>query len=164
MLQVFFPVGYRNFCHYFIQSTNIYTKKMHFQPRPPSKYFLLHFEAIISPNLKTLPIFMKIVQLPKCTDFIPPPFFYKNYLLLQREGFKKKLVVNSTKQGGRGSAPDFPLRKKKQKNMGLKHWILPQDHFKTHLFFSIFGWGDPSQLGSWSEGCVKALKLSRESI
>ena len=49
-------------------------------------------------------------------------------------------------------------------NMGLKHWILPKDNFKTHLFFSIFGWGDPSQLGSWSEGCVKPLKLSREAI
>ena len=48
--------------------------------------------------------------------------------------------------------------------MGLKHRILPKDHFKTHLFFSIFGWGDPSQLGSWSEGCVKPLKLSREAI
>ena len=22
--------------------------------------------------------------------------------------------------------------------MGLKHWIMPKDHFKTHLFFSIF--------------------------
>ena len=39
-----------------------------------------------------------------------------------------------------------------------------KDHFKTHLFFSIFGWGDPSQLGSWSEGCVKPLKFSREAI
>ena len=48
--------------------------------------------------------------------------------------------------------------------MSLKHWIVPKDHFKTHLFFSIFGWGDPSQLGSWSEGCVKPLKLSREAI
>ena len=48
--------------------------------------------------------------------------------------------------------------------MGLKHWMLPKDHFKTHLFFSIFGWGDPSKLGSWSEGCVKPLKLSREAI
>ena len=51
-----------------------------------------------------------------------------------------------------------------EKNMSLKHWIVPKDHFKTHLFFSIFGWGDPSQLGSWSEGCVKPLKLSREAI
>ena len=51
-----------------------------------------------------------------------------------------------------------------EKNMSLKHWILSKDHFKTHLCFSIFGWGDPSQLGSWSEGCVKPLKLSREAI
>ena len=49
-------------------------------------------------------------------------------------------------------------------NMSLKHWIVPKDHFKTHLFLTIFGWGDPSQLGSWSEGCVKPLKLSREAI
>ena len=48
--------------------------------------------------------------------------------------------------------------------MGLKHWMLPLDQFKTHLFLLIFGWGDPSQLGSWSEGCVKPLKLSREAI
>ena len=48
--------------------------------------------------------------------------------------------------------------------MGLKHWIGSNDDFKTHLSVSIFGWGDPSQLGSWSEGCVKPLKLSRKAI
>ena len=58
----------------------------------------------------------------------------------------------------------FSIKKKQKKNMVLKHWTLPKDHFNTHLFFSIFGWGDPSQLGSWSEGCVKPLKLSREAI
>ena len=63
---------------------------------------------------------------------------------------------------GGPSGSKFSLRTKKK--MGLKHWILPKDHFKTHLFFSIFGWGDPSQLGSWSEGCVKPFKLSREAI
>ena len=42
-----------------------------------------------------------------------------------------------------------------KKNMGLKHRILPNNRFKTHLFFSIFGWGDPFQLGSWSEGWTK---------
>ena len=47
--------------------------------------------------------------------------------------------------------------------MGLKHWILPKDHFKTQLFVSIFGWGDPLQLGSWSEGWLKLLKLSKEA-
>ena len=45
--------------------------------------------------------------------------------------------------------------------MVLKHWILPTDHLKTLFFSSIFGWGDLSQLGSWSEGYVKALKLCR---
>ena len=46
--------------------------------------------------------------------------------------------------GGEGvsARPDFPLRKKEQKkNMGLKHWILPMDHFKTHSFFFQFFWG-----------------------
>ena len=35
-----------------------------------------------------------------------------------------------------GSAPDFPLNKKKQnkKHMALKHWILPIDHFKRIHF------------------------------
>ena len=56
------------------------------------------------------------------------------------------------------------LGKKKKKYMGLNHWILPKAHFKAHLFFSIFGWGDPSQPGSWSEGRVKPLRLSREAI
>ena len=28
-----------------------------------------------------------------------------------------------------------------KKNMGLKHWILPKEHFKTHLYFPIFGKG-----------------------
>ena len=51
---------------------------------------------------------------------------------------KKKLVENSTKQGG-GSVPNFPLRKKKE--YGFKTLDFPKDHFKTHLFFSIFGWG-----------------------
>ena len=49
---------------------------------------------------------------------------------------------------GHFSLTDFPLRKDKQtKNLVLKHWILPIDHF-----------------GSWSEGCVKPLKLCREAI
>ena len=32
---------------------------------------------------------------------------------------------------------DFPLRKKIN-NMGLKHWILPKNHFKTLIFFFNF--------------------------
>ena len=58
-----------------------------------------------------------------------------------REGFKKKKKKGKIplSEGG-GAAPDFPLRKKKQKNMGFKHWILPNNQFKTHLFFfSILG-------------------------
>ena len=53
---------------------------------------------------------------------------------------KKKLVENSTKRG-EGAGPDFPQRKKTKKNMGLKHWMLPQDHFMTHLFFQFLGGG-----------------------
>ena len=45
--------------------------------------------------------------------------------------------------------------------MVLKHWILPIDHLKTHLFFSSFGWWDPSKLRSWYEG-VSNLKSSVE--
>ena len=48
--------------------------------------------------------------------------------------------------------------------MGLKHWILPKDHFMTHFFFFNFWVGDSSQLGSWSEGNVKPLRLSSEAI
>ena len=52
-----------------------------------------------------------------------------------------------------------------QKNMGLKHWIFPKNHFKTHLFLSIFGWGTPLSMdpGPFG-GCLKPLKLSREAI
>ena len=32
----------------------------------------------------------------------------------------------------------FSTKKTNKKNMGLKQWILPKDHFKTHLIFSIF--------------------------
>ena len=59
---------------------------------------------------------------------------------VQKERVQKKIVEFSTKVSGWGQQwIDFPL-----------------------IFF--FGWGDPSQLGSWSEGCVKPLKLSREAI
>merc|ERR1712208_11605 len=57
--------------------------------------------------------------------------------------------------GGGPATGDFPLRKEKN-IMGLKHWILPNNQFKTHLFFFQFlGGGDPSQLGSWPEGWLK---------
>ena len=31
----------------------------------------------------------------------------------------------------------FSTKKKNTKNMGLKYWILPNNHFKTHLFFQF---------------------------
>ena len=71
-------------------------------------------------------------------------------------------MENSNKVGGWGRhRPNFPIFFFEKKH---KHLILSKKHFKTNLFFSIFGWGDPSQLGSWSEGCAKSLKLSREAI
>ena len=42
----------------------------------------------------------------------------------------------------------FSPKKKNLRSMVLKHWILHNNHFKTHLFFKIFGWGDPFQLRS----------------
>ena len=81
------------------------------------------------------------------------------------QGFQKKWNLPPGGVGGGCQRQVFSTKKEKKKNnMGLKHWILPKDHFRTHLYFSFFGWGDPSQLGSWSYGCVKPLKLSREAI
>ena len=45
-----------------------------------------------------------------------------------------KIVEFSIK--GEVSDGIFPLIKKQ--NMGLKHWILPNNQFKTHLFFFNF--------------------------
>ena len=68
-----------------------------------------------------------------------------------REGIKKKNSGIFHLGGWVGSAVDrFSVNSYFffEKNMSLKHWIVPKDHFKTHLFFSIFGWGDPSPLES----------------
>ena len=50
--------------------------------------------------------------------------------------------------------------------MALKHWILPNNHFKTHFIISILGWGagDPPQLGSWAEGKGFAQTLSKPQL
>ena len=69
-----------------------------------------------------------------------------------REGFKKKKKSGKVHEGGGGAAPDFPLKKQTKKNMGLKHWILHKDPYKTHLFFSIFGWGTLLSLDLGSKG------------
>ena len=83
----------------------------------------------------------------------------KSVLIINKGRVQKKIVEFSNKGGGSTTA-DFPLRKKN--NMGLKHWIFPKNHFKTHLFFFQFlGGGDPFQLRSWSEGWLK-LKSSLE--
>ena len=66
-------------------------------------------------------------------------------------------------RGGGSATGDFPLRKKK-KNMVLKHWILPNNHFKTHLFFSIFGWGGPFSAWILVRRVAQTSKLSGEAI
>ena len=50
--------------------------------------------------------------------------------------------------------------------MGLKQWILPNNHFKTHFIISILVWGagDPPQLGSWAEGKGFAQTLSKPQL
>ena len=56
---------------------------------------------------------------------------------------------------------DFPLRKK---NMGLKHWILPNNQFKTHLFFFNFWVGGTLfslDLGPKGDSNFKPLWRSR---
>ena len=62
------------------------------------------------------------------------------------KGSNKKLVEFLTKVGGWGLKwTDFPLIIFFfwKKNMSLKHWIVPKDHFKTHLFFFQFLGGGP---------------------
>ena len=80
------------------------------------------------------------------------------YFLQLKEGFKNKIVECYTKVWGGGSAPDFSLRKKNK----IKN-ILPIDHFETLIFLN-FWVGNPSQLGSWSKGCVTHIKICREAI
>ena len=54
---------------------------------------------------------------------------------------EKKIVENSTK-GGEGRVSDGRFSTKKNNNMGLNHWILHNNQFKTHLFFfQILGGG-----------------------
>ena len=48
-----------------------------------------------------------------------------------------------------------------KKNISLKHLKLPKNHFKTNLFFSIFGGGDPPPVRSWSDGRLE-LQTSLE--
>ena len=60
-----------------------------------------------------------------------------------REGLKKKEIVEfSNKRWGDVSAWFSTKKKQNKKNMILKHWILPKDHFKTHLFFFQFFGGE----------------------
>ena len=50
-----------------------------------------------------------------------------------------------------------------KKNISLKHLKLPKNHFKTNLFFSIFGGGDPPLVRSWSDGRLE-LQTSLEKL
>ena len=79
-----------------------------------------------------------------------------------REGLKK--IVEFSTKGGGVSDRQFSTKKKKQKNMGLKHWILPNNQFKTHLFFSIFGWGGPFSAWISVRRVAQTSNLSGEAI
>ena len=48
--------------------------------------------------------------------------------------------------------------------MGLKHWTLPHIQFKTHLFFSIFGWGGPFSAWILVRRVAQTSNLSGEAI
>ena len=75
-----------------------------------------------------------------------------------REGLKKR---------GEGSATgDFPLRKKKKKKKhGHKtHWILPNNQFKTNLFFLVFWVGGPFSAWILVGRVAQTSKLSGEAI
>ena len=48
-----------------------------------------------------------------------------------------------------------------KKKINLKHLKLPKNHFKTNLFFSIFGGVDPHPVRSWSDGRLE-LQTSLE--
>ena len=83
--------------------------------------------------------------------------------MLLREGFKrkrKKLVESSTKRGGGGAlSARFSTQKKKRKKIWAQNSGFCLRIILRHTyFFSIFGWGDPSQLGSWSEGHIKGVQ------
>ena len=73
-----------------------------------------------------------------------PTFVYATYVLV-REGLKKKWV------GGVSSGPIFRFFLFLFKHQ-LKTLKLPKNPFKTNLFFSIFGGGDPPSVRSWSDG------------
>ena len=68
---------------------------------------------------------------------------------------KSKRLREGLKKGGWvGLAPDqffvnFSSSFFFEKNISLRHLILPKNHFKTNLFFSIFGGGDPPPVRSW---------------
>ena len=80
---------------------------------------------------------------------------------------KKKLTEFSVKVGGWGQQrTNFPLFFFFfffEKNISLKHLKLPKNHFKTNLFFSIFGGGDPPLVRSWSDGRLE-LQTSLEKL
>ena len=71
-------------------------------------------------------------------------------------------MENSIKVGGLGSAwKNFPLFfffGGGDMSLKLK---LPKNHFKTKLFFSIFGGGDPPPVRLWSDGRLE-LQTSLE--
>ena len=83
-----------------------------------------------------------------------------------REGLKKKKKKKtpefSVKVSGWGQhRTNFPFFLFKKKDRSLRHLKLPKNHFKTNLFFLIFGGGDPPPVISWSDGRLE-LQTSLE--
>ena len=48
--------------------------------------------------------------------------------------------------------------------MGLKHWILPNNQFKTHLFFPFLGGGTPFSLDLGPKGRLNFKSYENEQI
>ena len=81
-------------------------------------------------------------------------------ILLTKVSYQQELVVNKRCLWTHCYLLHWKLLPK-----SVQEWKLyyPGWQFMTHLLFSIFGW-DHLQLGSWSEGWLKPLKLSREGV
>ena len=47
---------------------------------------------------------------------------------------------------------EFPLKKTKDNNTGLKHWIMPNNLKKTHVFLQFLDWGTLSSFETGPKG------------
>ena len=84
-----------------------------------------------------------------------------SFLQQDHQATHSPMEVISKLKLNKSAMADVPLRKK---NMDLKHWILPNNQFNTHLFFSIFGWGGPFLAWISVRMVDQTLNLSGEAI